>query len=94
MRLFGTIIILLLSLSSQSLATECNEFVSWVAPAKDAYFKKHQIYPVPVRVQDLAKHYMPRLWVHPQSWQPIDFENYLAKSKLIRSRSDPESEGN
>jgi hypothetical protein len=39
---------------------------------------------LPDHIQELAKHYMPRLWVHPQSWQPIAFEEYLAKSKLVR----------
>ena len=84
MRLFASIIILLISLTSQALAEECDGFVSWVAPAKDAYFQKHRIYPIPDHIQELAKQYMPRLWVHPQSWQPIDFEKYLAKSKLVR----------
>jgi hypothetical protein len=76
----------LVSLTSQALAEECAGFVSWVAPAKDAYFQKHRIYPIPDHIQELAKQYMPRLWVHPQSWQPIDFDEYLAKSKLVRKR--------
>jgi hypothetical protein len=84
MRLIAPIIILLVSLTSQALAAECDGFVSWVAPAKNAYFQKHRIYPIPDHIQELAKQYMPRLWVHPQSWQPIDFEEYLAKSKLVR----------
>jgi hypothetical protein len=84
MKLYATIIILLVSMTSQALAEECDGFVSWVTPAKDAYFQKHRIYPIPDHIQKLAKQYMPRLWVHPQSWQPIDFEEYLAKSKLVR----------
>jgi hypothetical protein len=84
MRLCATIIISLISLTSQALAAECDRFVSWVAPAKDAYFRKHRIYPIPDHIQELATQYMPRLWVHPQSWQPIDFEKYLAKSRLVR----------
>ena len=28
-------------------AADCDEFVSWVAPAKNAYQKTHRIYPVP-----------------------------------------------
>jgi hypothetical protein len=84
MRLFATTLVLLISLTSQALAEECDGFVAWVAPAKDAYFQKHRIYPIPDHIQELAKQYMPRLWVHPQSWQPIDFEEYLAKSKLVR----------
>ena len=86
MRLYAPIIIVLVSLTSQALAEECAGFVSWVAPAKDAYFQKHRIYPIPDHIQELAKQYMPRLWVHPQSWQPIDFDEYLAKSKLVRKR--------
>jgi len=84
MRLFATTLVLILSLTSQALAVECDGFVAWVAPAKDVYFKKHRIYPIPDHIQKLAEQYMPRLWVHPESWQPIDFEEYLAKSKLVR----------
>jgi hypothetical protein len=84
MKLFATVILILISISSQSRAAECDEFVSWVAPAKDAYFRENRIYPVPQDIQVLAKQYLPQLWVHPESWQPIDFEDYLAKSKLIR----------
>ncbi len=84
MRLLTTIIIILISLSIQGLAAECDEFVTWVAPAKNAFFKKHRIYPLPDQIQQLANRYLPRLWVHQQSWQPIDFETYLSNSKLIR----------
>jgi hypothetical protein len=65
-------------------AADCDEFVSWVAPAKYAYQKTHRIYPVPEIYKDLAIRYMPRIWVHPESWQPIDFDEYLAKSQLVR----------
>jgi hypothetical protein len=65
-------------------AADCDEFVSWVAPAKNAYQKTHRIYPVPGIYKDLAVRYIPRIWVHPESWQPIDFDDYLAKSRLVR----------
>ena len=65
-------------------AADCDEFVSWVAPAKNSYQKTHRIYPVPKIYEDLAIHHMPRIWVHPESWQPIDFDDYLAKSRLVR----------
>ena len=84
MRYYAITIICLISLSRTGLAAECDEFVAWVAPAKNAFFKKHRIYPVPDRIQQLAIRFLPRLWVHPQSWQPIDFEHYLSRSKLIR----------
>ena len=64
--------------------SECDPFVAWVASAKDTYIKTHQIYPVPEALQALAVRYMPRLWVHPESWRPISFEDYLAQSKLLR----------
>ena len=64
-------------------AADCDEFVSWVAPAKNAYQKTHRIYPVPAIYKDLAVRYMPRIWVPPESWQPIDFDDYLAKSRLV-----------
>ncbi|MCP4398773.1 MAG: hypothetical protein GY801_15925 [bacterium] len=64
--------------------SECDRFVSWIAPAKEAYMKTHQVYPVPEELQALAVRYMPKLWVHPESWHPISFEEYLAQSKLLR----------
>lgn len=64
-------------------ATECDQFVAWVHPAKTAYMQAHQVYPVPVDIQRLAVRYMPRIWVHPDSWQPISFDQYLARSKLV-----------
>jgi hypothetical protein len=66
-------------------AADCDEFVSWVAPAKNAYQKTHRIHPVPEIYKDLAVRYMPRIWVHPESWQPIDFDDYLANSRLVRT---------
>ncbi len=84
MKYFAITIIFLISLCRTGLAAECDEFVAWVAPAKNAFFKKHRIHPVPEQIRQLAIQYLPRLWVHPQSWQPIDFENYLSRSKLIR----------
>jgi hypothetical protein len=66
-------------------AADCDEFVSWVAPAKNAYQKTHRIHPVPEIYEDLAVRYMPRIWVHPDSWQPIDFDDYLANSRLVRT---------
>lgn len=69
---------------TQSPAAECDRFVAWVAPAKDRYFRQHRIYPIPASIRKLARQYLPRLWIHPQSWHPIDFEDYLAGSKLFR----------
>ena len=66
-------------------AADCDEFVSWVTPAKNAYQKTHRIHPVPKIYKDLAVRYMPRIWVHPESWQPIDFDDYLANSRLVRA---------
>ena len=68
----------------QSLSAKCDRFVGWVKPAKDAYQRNHRIYPVPDHLKELAVRFMPRLWVHPQSWQPIDFDDYLATARLIR----------
>ena len=83
MRLLDFIFLFILTGSVSCNAAECDPFVSWTAPAKDAYQKKHRIYPVPATIKALAYRYMPRLWVHPQSWQPIAFANYLAQSKLM-----------
>ena len=66
-------------------AANCDEFVSWVTPAKNAYQNAHRIHPVPEIYKDLAVRFMPRIWVHPESWQPIDFDEYLAKSRLVRT---------
>jgi hypothetical protein len=83
MKFYMAILIVLLT-NLQSPAADCNKFVALVAPAKNTFFKTHRIHPVPDRIQELAIRFLPRLWVHPQSWQPIDFEHYLSHSKLIR----------
>ena len=84
MKLYTAVILVLILINSQSQAAECDAFVSWVASAKEAYFRENRIYPVPDHIQKLAEQNLPRLWVHPKSWQPIDFNDYLARSKLIR----------
>ncbi len=87
-RVFSKALILIAGLlpgcSSNTSTSKCDPFVAWIAEAKDAYMQTHQIYPVPEELQTLAIQYMPRLWVHPESWHPIAFEDYLAQSKLIR----------
>jgi len=80
-------LVLLLSTAAHS-AGECDEFVAWVYPAKQAYILEHQLYPVPAEIQALAKRFMPRIWVSPESWQPISFETYLASAKLKRFSDD------
>lgn len=67
--------------------SNCDRFVDWVAPVAEHYQKFHRIYPVPAGLEALAKRYLPRLWVHPQSWQPICFEDYLRHATLV-ARSD------
>jgi len=74
---------ILLCLPTISTATRCDKFVAWVHPAKTAYMQAHQVYPVPDDIQELAVRFMPRIWVHPDSWQPISFDQYLARSKLV-----------
>ena len=86
MKLSLPAIIFLAFVYTQSPAAECDRFVAWVGPAKNAYFKQHRIYPIPAHIRELAGRYLPRLWVHPQSWHPIDFEDYLARSTLIHKR--------
>jgi len=80
-----TIIILCLSSAAISRAADCDEFVTLVKSAKDAYMQQHRIYPVPEDIKALAKRFMPRLWVHPDSWQPIAFEDYLAQARVVRN---------
>ena len=78
--------LLIFAVTDRSIsAADCDEFVSWVAPAKNIYQKTHRIHPVSEIYKELAVRYMPRIWVHPQSWQPIDFDDYLAKSHLVRT---------
>ncbi len=81
-------VIIILSLSSVVIAraADCDEFVTLVKPAKDAYMKAHRIYPIPASTIALARRFMPRLWVHPNSWQPIAFEDYLAQARVVRNR--------
>ena len=85
MKCLTTIIILCFSSVVLGHAADCDEFVTLVKPAKDAYMQKHRIYPIPEATRALALQFMPRLWVHPDSWQPIAFEDYLAGARLIRN---------
>ncbi len=89
-RLLGAVFLLLVIAGFYgariAAANECGGFVSSVELAKDAYQDTHRIFPVPGSLRALAERYMPRVWIHPESWQPIHFEDYLKKSKLIRRR--------
>jgi hypothetical protein len=84
----AAIVILFLSSVAITRAADCDEFVTLVKPAKDAYMKEHRIYPIPQSVKALARRFMPRLWVHPQNRQPIAFEDYLARSRVVRNSDD------
>jgi hypothetical protein len=84
----AAIVILFLSSVAITRAADCDEFVTLVKPAKDAYMKEHRIYPIPQSVKALARRFMPRLWVHPPSGQPIAFEDYLARSRVVRNSDD------
>lgn len=83
MKCLAISIIFLLSSVVITQAADCDKFVSLVKPAKDAYMKEHRIYPIPESAKTLALQFMPRLWVHPQSWQPIAFEDYLARARIV-----------
>ncbi len=69
-------------------ATDCDEFVALVKSAKDAYMKAHRVYPIPAREKILALNYMPRIWIHPQSSQPIAFEDYLEHARVVRNTDE------
>jgi hypothetical protein len=86
MKCLAQILIFFLSTALITHAADCDEFVSLVKPAKDAYMQAHRIHPIPESTKELAARFMPRLWVHPQSWQPIAFENYLAGARVVRNR--------
>ena len=79
------IIIVVYSLTSVGMiqAQDCDEFVTLVRSAKDTYMKAHRVYPVPARDEALALKFMPRIWTHPQSWQPIAFQDYLRNSSVV-----------
>jgi hypothetical protein len=85
MKCLAHIVIFLLSAAVIAQAADCDEFVTLVKPAKDAFIKEHRIYPIPQSAKALALRFMPRLWVHPQSLQPIAFEDYLAKAQVVRN---------
>jgi hypothetical protein len=85
MKWLADIVIFLLSSVAITHAADCDEFVTLVKPAKDAFIKEHRIYPIPQSAKALALRFMPRLWVHPQSPQPIAFEDYLAKAQVVRN---------
>lgn len=66
-----------------TLAAACDAFIALAAPASWRYQAAHRVYPVPAPLRRLAVRHMPRLWVHPASWQPIDFADYLAQARLV-----------
>jgi len=82
------VLLLIACVPAISAAAQCDEFVAWVHEAKNAYMQQHQVYPVPNDLQQLAIRHMPRIWVHPESWQPIAFDEYLAQSKLVSHSDD------
>lgn len=60
----------------------CDGFIRWSAETLDSYQSKHRIYPVPTDLQQLARQHLPNLWVHPSSYQPINFDHYLTQATL------------
>ena len=88
MKLFIRLTVLSTVLGSAIAAfADCDAFVAWTKPAIDKYQQKHRVYPIPDPLRKLAVRYMPRLWVHPDSWHPIDFDDYLAGATLIDSNN-------
>ena len=75
-------LLLCLALLVPLTAQACDGFVSMVAGAVRRYQAAHRVYPVPDDLRRLAVAHLPRLWVHPDSWQPIDFDDYLKKATL------------
>ena len=85
MKFLATIFASFLGVTGIAHAADCDEFVALVKAAKDAYIKVHRVYPVPPREKTIALDNMPRIWIHPQSWQPIDFEDYLERARVLRN---------
>ena len=56
-----------------------------VDSAMNNYFSRTRVYPVPADLQQLAEDNIPKLWVHPESWQPIDFSTYLDQAVLKKT---------
>ncbi len=65
--------------------SDCDEFVSMVDSTMKEYFQRTRVYPVPADIQQLAEDNIPRLWVHPESWQPIEFSDYLNHAVLKKT---------
>ncbi len=64
-------------------ATTCSGFAVAASRASSAYQAEHRVDPVPSELRTLAIERMPRLWVHPESWRPIDFDDYLSAAAVI-----------
>ncbi|MBD3274716.1 MAG: hypothetical protein GF372_05360, partial [Candidatus Marinimicrobia bacterium] len=64
---------------------ECDMFVAMVDSAMNDYFSRTRVYPVPAELQQFAADNIPKLWVHPESWQPIDFSRYLEQAVLKKT---------
>ena len=70
---------LLLASTSQA---DCDGFIRFSAASLDSYQAEHRIFPIPEDVQHMATKHLPSLWVHPDSYRPIDFDAYLSEASL------------
>ena len=73
-----------LTLSSATHAN-CDGFIRWSAETLDSYQAEHRIFPLTRVLQKLAAEHLPSLWVHPDSYRPIDFDTYLAQATLHKA---------
>ena len=67
-------------------ARACSAFVEAIRQDTVRYQAGHRVWPVPDDLRALAIRNTPRLWVHPDSWHPIDFADYLDRADVVSAR--------
>lgn len=80
--LYFALVVFLVGPSCAGTPHKCDSFIDLTLTETLAYQSAKRVYPVPVQLQQLAIQYMPRLWTHPDSGQPIDFDQYLRQATV------------
>jgi len=81
-RLGISLVLVALTAFPRASHAACDGFIRWSAETLDNYQKEHRIYPLSADLQQLATKHLPNLWVHPESYRPIDFDTYLNQANL------------
>lgn len=75
---------LVTAITTSGCATKnlCGGFMTAAYGAKQSYFEKNSLHPINAEILKLAEAHKPNFWIHPDSWQPIDFDDYIKTAKI------------